>query len=305
MKTYQQMAVEVLKARDAHLLKKQRQKALFRIYVPVAASFSFSVLIGLHIWQDRQTLPEIQHIPGMDIESVESAETETEEFMISPSEPTAFITETEQPSGITEETETLSETQAQTESLYLPETKMITENIPLPETVLIIEEQPIPEEQETESSLIIEEQPIPEEQETEPSATEKDPVISSATEAEPPEDTDAVQPPMNQIVLHFAQNSLKPELSVEEEMIFCSTGYTLPEEYVSSWFDTVDVTISYPDGTQKIIEHIGDAYCILNVSPETITAVQFSGDEHYYLFRSEELSEEEFRKILTDSGILQ
>lgn len=315
MKTYQQMAVEVLKARDAHLLKLQRRKTLFRICMPIAASFSFSVLIGLHLWQ--QNLPEIQHIPENTVESSQSTNSENTELpayprtdspLLLPSESTeiqettALLLESAFPgtvhSTVITESEPIPEL---SETLPFPEAEMPSEeSIVIPETVLIPPEQTVTEILETlpsETSPPIEDFPmasIP--------ATEEFPVPDGDQPTEPETNPVLVTPPLQEITLHLASNN---DVDTLEEVVFQSTGYTLQAEAVGHWFDTVDVIISYPDGSHKFIEHLGDAYCVLDFPADLLAAVQFSGDDRYYLFCSEALSEEEFREILADSGILQ
>ena len=112
---------------------------------------------------------------------------------------------------------------------------------------------------------------------------------------------------LRRIVLHISQDTDENNGAYyEEDTVFCATGYTLLPDAVGEWFDTVDVTISYPDGTEAVfLENVGNAYLVKNAPMGTMAAVQFSDEENYYLFRSEALSDEEYRNLLTDSGILQ
>ena len=80
-------------------------------------------------------------------------------------------------------------------------------------------------------------------------------------------------------------------------------GIILNSEQVGTWFDTVDMTIQYPDGTSDTIEHIGDAYLVKDVSEEILAAVRFSGEEQYRLFCSDATDEETFRKLLEEIHI--
>ena len=66
MKTYQQIAFEVLKARDAYQLKHQRRMTGFKFACPVAFSFSFAVLIGLNVWKEKNSFlryRQFQNLP--------------------------------------------------------------------------------------------------------------------------------------------------------------------------------------------------------------------------------------------------
>ncbi|MBD5142017.1 MAG: hypothetical protein HDT22_00140 [Ruminococcus sp.] len=58
MKSYEQMAKDVLKRRDEYLFKKQQRKIAFKHYMPMGASLCFAVLVGLGVWQELKILPE-------------------------------------------------------------------------------------------------------------------------------------------------------------------------------------------------------------------------------------------------------
>lgn len=58
MKSYEQMAKDVLKRRDEYLFKKQQRKIAFKHYMPMAVSLCFAVLVGLGVWQELKKLPE-------------------------------------------------------------------------------------------------------------------------------------------------------------------------------------------------------------------------------------------------------
>ncbi|MDE6706659.1 MAG: hypothetical protein K2K06_01275 [Oscillospiraceae bacterium] len=58
MKSYEQMAKDVLKRRDEYLFKKQQRKIAFKHYMPMGASLCFAVLVGLGVWQELKKLPE-------------------------------------------------------------------------------------------------------------------------------------------------------------------------------------------------------------------------------------------------------
>lgn len=114
MKSYEQMAKDVLKRRDEHLLRKQQRRTTFRYYMPMMASFCFAVLIGLGIWQDLQKLPEISTVP-----------VETKSDTID-SETVA----SEQESSITEQAIIMTEpTETQSEQIVVHTTTKLTESV--------------------------------------------------------------------------------------------------------------------------------------------------------------------------------
>ena len=297
MKNYQQMAVEVLKARDAYQLKHQRRMTSFKIACPVAFSFSFAVLIGLNVWKDKEQLPQIQTISESPviIETISETEAESKSEFKSESLPEVKAVQT------TESPETLP--QITTEAFAVEVTEPVTEvSETLPETELMTEEIFILETEAPEIIQIIPEIPAVSEQ------------IPTEAETIPETVTETVQeevPLMNstgglqRIFLHLPERLNSYGTDGEQEIPFQATGMTISPEYVGEWFDTVDVNMHYPDGSTELLEHVGEAYFIQDISCEAMAAVQFEGDENYYLFRSETLSIEEFRKLLADSGILK
>ncbi|MBR1528274.1 MAG: hypothetical protein IJ642_03090 [Oscillospiraceae bacterium] len=329
MKNYKQMAEAVLSARDDYLRKKQ---LAFR-YVPVMASFSFAVLIGLHIWQEKEKLPEIQKIPELVTESesaiISPTEAETEKITTAESLPEIIVTESSPESQLTEipETETNSapaESMITEQTETSPESEQETEIIP----VIIRPETPSPEpepvqpetsaeilspETETETRTQIQitvPAEIPEIPETSESSGETQ---ESVIPCEEPEEPDTFQEEaggisdqtgiVSRIFLHSVLNT-DGSTQAAQDTVFCSTGYHVPEALVSDWFDTVDVNLIYPDGSVRLLENIGNAYLVKNTPYGKLAAVRFEGEEVYYLFRSEELDTEEFQKLLSESGIL-
>lgn len=114
MKSYEQMAKDVLKRRDEHLLRKQQRRTTFRYYMPMMASFGFAVLIGLGIWQDLQKLPEISTVP-----------VETKSDTID-----SEIVASEQESSITEQAIIMTEpTETQSEQIVVHTTTELTESV--------------------------------------------------------------------------------------------------------------------------------------------------------------------------------
>ncbi|MBR0485558.1 MAG: hypothetical protein IJJ69_12435 [Oscillospiraceae bacterium] len=343
MKTYKQMADAVLSARDDYLRKKQRQKMIFYRYAPVMASFSFAVLIGLHIWEDRQSLPKIPDIPedsAATSEMPKTSETETEPFSETeavpanpenqvsleiPAEsesiavPETIFTEIQV--SATSETSSVAETHTETRTEAIPEpTEPVPEIIsieeitvpetdaPAPETVIITEPVMTVTVPETEIPPVTE---LPEESKEQPVSEQETISETSDTEPLPTEDipVEEIEPSgtaklFSRIVLHLIQSAPGQDVPVEEDVSFNVTGYLIPEEAVGEWFDTVDVTVSYPDGTSRFIEGVGNAYLVNNMPFGTAAAVQFTGEDVWYLFRNSEISPEDFRNLLADSGIM-
>ncbi|MBE6877206.1 MAG: hypothetical protein E7496_10910 [Ruminococcus sp.] len=338
MKTYKQMADAVLSARDDYLRKKQRQKILVYRYVPVMASFCFAVLMGLHVWKDKQALPKIPDIPADSViisEIPETSETEitaetetrpvshtnkipTESENMLLTEPTSA--ETQQISAITE-TSSVAETHTETRTEAIPEpTEPVPEIIsieeitvpetdaPAPETVVITEPVMTVTIPETEIPPVTE---LPEESKEQPVSEQETISETSDTEPLPAEDipVEEIEPSgtaklFSQIVLHLIQSAPGQDVPVEEDVAFNVTGYLIPEEAVGEWFDTVDVTVSYPDGTTRFIEGVGNACLVQGMPFGTAAAVQFTGEDVWYLFRNSEISPEDFRNLLANSGIM-
>ena len=316
MKTYQQMAQAVFSARDAYLRKKQRQKVLFFRYAPVMASFGFAVLIGLHPWQNRQNFPAVSSV----MEETTISETVTEpsppesvpvimtearisetvpEIQSEPSE--EMHTETVQISTEIQTAVTQSATQP-VQTVSEPVTEVpdgLSEMIPetIPESVVI------PTESETETILPVTEFPesivIPTEAETETISpvSESAPEIPETSGNEITEQPESVAFSFPKIILHLAKNNA----GNDEDAVFCLTGEIISPELVGEWFDTVDITVRYPDGSVRVAEAIGNAYLVKGMPYGTAAAVQFDGEENYYLFRSQDISEEEFQNLF--SGI--
>ncbi len=330
MKTYQQMANEVLKARDQHLRKQQRRKKLFRIYGTVALSFGFSVVIGLKFWQDRENMPPVPSISEQ--ETVNQKILTTEEKIYTSetlkSETTAIFTETRKISSTEPITENISQEE---NSVSVPETtkpEHFPEETVLPETVLRIEQNLIPPETKTEtvteiipeteivsvpatpSETISEIVPEPEN----PATTEtlsQEVNFSATTESEDPKPEISISPENflpERIILHMKQNdelnNVSPGTEAAAELVYYTTGIAISEMNLGGWFEEIDLTIDYSDGVQQNFQHVGEAYTIGTISPEKIVAADF-GNGKYYLFRNENLSEEEFQNMIQNFEILQ
>lgn len=342
MKTYEQMADAVLSARDDYLRKKQRQKIIFYRYAPVMASFSFAVLIGLHIWEDRQSLPKIPDIPADSAVASEMPETsetetlpETEAVPVNPENHVSLKIPSESESIAVPETifteiqvSATSETSSATETRTESNTEIISEpEEPVPEEIPA-EEIPVPETDAPAPETVVMTEPaikvtvpeteippvteLPEESKEQPVSEQETISETSDTEPLPAEDIPAeeIEPSgtakfFSRIVLHLSQSASGQETNAEKDIPFNVTGYTVPEEHVGEWFDTVDVTVSYPDGTTRFIEGVGNACLVQGMPFGTAAAVQFTGEDIWYLFRNSEISPEDFRNLLADSGIMQ
>ncbi|MBR1554847.1 MAG: hypothetical protein IJ644_05560 [Oscillospiraceae bacterium] len=341
MKTYKQMADAVLSARDDYLRKKQRQKILVYRYAPVMASFSFAVLIGLHIWEDKQALPKIPDIPADSVivsEIPETSETEirsetetnpdnsenrisleipaeSESILLTETVSAETLPSVMQTSAISE-TSSVAETHNEIKTEIIPEPSepapeiIPAEEIPVPETDTIVPETVITTEQVIEISTETEIQPATEQHPTEILAEETETEQETENTEIPCEDIPEEIEPIgtaklfSRIVLHLTQSASGQNAVAEEDVPFNVTGYFVPEEAVGEWFDTVDVTVSYPDGTTRFIEGIGNAYLVQNFPFGTAAAVQFTGEDVWYLFRNSNISPEDFRNLLSDSGIM-
>ncbi len=319
MKTYQQMAQAVFSARDDYLRKKQRQKVLFFRYAPVMASFGFVVVMGLHPWQNRQNFPAVPNVPE---ETAVQTESETTSATTVPESVPAIITETRIPETVPESpSETLPEisttaiqTSAEIQTSVMIQTTTQTvqpiQNAPepvteAPELVEVPEAVPITEQPEIIPETVPPTETIPETT-TIPAESETLPIIAGQTEEIPDTVPDelteqgaSIAFAFPRITLHLAKNSLGNDSG--EDAVFCLTGNTVSPELVGEWFDTIDVTVRYPDGSQKLVENIGNAYLIEGMPYGTAAAVQFEGEENYYLFRSADISEEEFRNLFFNS----
>ena len=326
MKTYQQMANEVLKARDQHLRKQQHRKKLFRIYGTVALSFGFSVVIGLKFWQDRENMPPV---PSISEQETVNQKILTTEEKIYTSETTAIFTETRKISSTEPITENISQEE---NSVSVPETTQpehFPEETVLPETVLRIEQNLIPPETKTETVTEI----IPETEIVSVPATPSETIpetvpensattetlsqevdFSATTELEDPKPGIAISPENflpERIILHMKQNnndevtnSVSPGTEAAAELVYYTTGIAISEMNLGGWFEEIDLTIDYSDGVQQNFQHVGEAYTIGTISPEKIVAADF-GNGKYYLFRNENLSEEEFQNMIQNFEILQ
>jgi len=333
MKNYKQMAEAVFSARDAYLRKKQHQKQLVFRYVPVMASFSFAVLIGLHIWKEKEELPRIQNLPELvteaDSEIISLTETEsesksesteesnfTETLLIIASESESesvpeSVPESESEISVTEFTESSETSIIMTETDQ--ETEIIQPETSSPETEAIRTEtavETLSPETETEVPTQIQitlPAEIPEIPETSGSSEETQESVmpcEESAESETVQEELSETPDQTGIVSRIFLHSALNMDGSNEDTVFCSTGYRVPESLVSDWFDTVDVNLIYPDGSVRLLENIGNAYLVKNTPYGKLVAVRFEGEEIYYLFRSEELETEEFQNLLSESGIL-
>ena len=297
MKTYQQMAFEVLKARDAYQLKHQRRMTGFKFACPVALSFSFAVLIGLNVWKEKEQLPQIQTISDSPVitETIPETEPETASELKSESLPEVKPVPTaESPEMLPQmTTEALAEiTEPATEvSEIIPVTELVTEEIFIQETEAPEIVEVLPETQALPEQIPTEAEPITEA--VSETVQEEVPLMNSTTGG------------LQRIFLHLPERLNSYGTDGEQEVPFQATGMTISSEYIGEWFDTVDVNMHYPDGSTELLEHVGEAYLIQDVSCEAMAAVQFEGEENYYLFRRETLTNEEFQKLLADSGILK
>ncbi len=331
MKTYEQMAEAVFAARAEHFRRQLRRKRIAVRCVPAAASFCFAVVLGTQFWEDRQELPKLPALPETSVPETETIpETVSEPVMtetVPETIPELIMTESI-PETVPEPvmTELIPETVPEpvmTELIpeIVPEpviTETIPETVPEPvETELIPEAVPEPVMTET----IPETVPEPVMTETipetvpEPVMTETIPeTIPEPTETETVPETENSAPVLSRVILKlYAAGSASPEMpeipvspvSEYEEVPFLLTGYQLPEKAVGEWFDTVNLTIRYPDGTSQQVLDMGDAYLVQNTPYGSLAAVRFKEENVYYLFRNSMLSEEEYQMLLEDSGILQ
>lgn len=294
MKTYQQMAFEVLKARDAYQLRQQHRITGFKIACPVALSFSFVVLVGVHFWQDSQNLPQIQTIkdtPVIETEKISESSTESQTFNIleipeTLPENTTENFSAEMPEPVTESSEILknsSVTEAVQERIFIQETEVQETQI------IIIDEPEISEPESPEPDTFS--------PETVPATEIVTELIQEEVFSEMPEQisTDTGTEILQKVFLHMPKmtNSYGEDDGTEvSEIPFFATGKTISAEEVGEWFDTVDVTIFYPDGTSQMMEHLGEAYFVKGVSDGHFAAVQFIGDETYYLFQRQDETEQ-------------
>ncbi len=328
MKSYEEMAREVFQARDAFLKKKQRQKALFYRYAPVAASFCFTVLIGLHIWKEREALPEIITIPETVTESTE-AETQKPETIIT----NMMIIETEisisetavSEQEISESVPERSETSVcETISAIIPE-----ETEKMTEISEIISSEPleiIPETEvftsviteiydPTEPEIIPETEPIPE-QITEPSdyISVTETAVSEFIEtADSPTESEEIVEELPFIITLSPQKTNAatdtiPESIIETEIpegIFCyyPTEFIINEEFIGDWLDHVDINLINLNHSVSELKNIGDAYEIKGISPDLIVAVKFTDESEFRIFRNEMINLDQCKTMLENAGI--
>ncbi|MDE5792275.1 MAG: hypothetical protein K2H66_01970 [Oscillospiraceae bacterium] len=127
MKSYEQMAKDVLKRRDEYLLKKQQRKIIIKHYMPMAVSFCFAVLVGLGIWKELQELPKV---PSVMTETEIPTELDTSLIIINSetmiSEQETFMTEAPEFISTTNATENSITSITNTELITDPTEKSIT-----------------------------------------------------------------------------------------------------------------------------------------------------------------------------------
>lgn len=95
MKSYEEMIQDILDARDAYDLKKQRQRQLARRYIPIVSSFCFAILIGFGVWNRLEQIPTISPDTTSELPTTTTVEPSQTESTIAATEDAHILTKSD------------------------------------------------------------------------------------------------------------------------------------------------------------------------------------------------------------------
>lgn len=296
MKNYEEMARQVLEARDEYIRKKRKKQAMIRRYASVVSNFCFAVLIGFGVWHHMCELPRIptqidtiEDTAGNTEPTTEpiitdiSAESQTDPNTTSEQ---AIQGETTAESTKSSETEHFFGTKKQTESEQRTEdqqTEQMTDDTPIIITDPVIT---VPVMTEPIVTKPVMTEPEITESQTElsadvPATTES--TVSSVPDSEPP----AEDPNINPNPLHWDEMTIDQQYNMAEFGEPISYYMTAEKEVYSDEIDEF-ICMAYMSGydfySDTYYHCEARVYQMKNHSNLEVIAIQFEGDDTYYLY---------------------
>lgn len=284
MKNYEEMARNVLAARDEHDRTVQIRQAKIKRYAPIVSSFCFAVLLGFGVWHHMSDLPRIPTQTDTIEDTTENTDsiTESNTTGMATERQTKQTTIGEQPTRdesteaptMDSETEHISETKVQTEQLTK---KQQTE--PITDTPSVIITDPVATDPVVTEPEIID---PPTESSTDAPTTNEAP-----TEQTSVPDDELSGCPDNHPYLHWDEMTINqqyfmaefgdPTLSystAEKEVPANEVGEYLSKAYMSGY-----------DWYELIYYHCeAEAYKIKGDDESTTIAIRFADDDKFYLY---------------------
>ena len=303
MKNYEEMARNVLAARDEHIRMKKKRQAAVRRYMPIVMGFCFSLLIGCGVWQHMHHLPPVSPVPESMTETGKQSETATE--LLTTEKPENV--QTEQPAttqtiplktetdltaatvqtqiAIPQETAVFSEkTSAVTTALTLP---ILTQTTAAPSTIA----EPVGTRQKVLVPVITEpastEPPITAPAMTEQVTTQSDSELSenqpgTETTSIPDADTNTDIPNRHWNEMPINQQFFMAELG-DPIMTYSTSEKEVSANEVSEYI--CKAYMSGYDWYELIYYHCeAEAYKIKGDDEFTTIAIKFADDDKFYLY---------------------